>query len=532
MVPVHPHSLQAAPEQTLLDHLTQSVFLKDRDGRFVAVNQAFCAGLGHVRADILGRDDFAFYPRGLAEKYRADDLHILREGKPREVEEQNLQAGELRTVRVVKAPVRGADGKVEGILGIFWDITEQRHLESQLRQAQKMSAVAQLAGGLAHDFNNLLTVVLGNLTLAQIEIARVAALGGSNIVELLHQAEVAGQRSAELTRQLLVFSRRVHPQPRPMAFDDCVRHVLNVVAAPAAIELSAELHAAAALVDIDPGQMQQLVRQLFINAHEEMTQGGSMTVRTDAVTLLPESAAARRAAASPAADGESLILLARHPESRPGEFVRLTISDTGPGVSAEVLEHMFEPFFSTKDAGCGAGLGLAIAASIAKDHDGWLECQSAPGQGTRFDLYIPRLLAPAPAHAPGQPPAATVLIIDDHEVVRTIGRDILERHGYRVFSSGAGPQALDLVRRERDVIDVVLLDWMLSSFDGQTLLTELRLLAPEVPLLLCAAYPTGPAVRAVERYQAAGFVAKPFQAQELLGAVRAALERAAEPVAV
>jgi len=256
-----------------------------------------------------------------------------------------------------------------------------------------------------------------------------------------------------------------------------------------------------------------------------------MTVRTDAVTLLPESAAARRAAASPA-DGESLILLARHPESRPGEFVRLTISDTGPGVSAEVLEHMFEPFFSTKDAGCGAGLGLAIAASIAKDHDGWLECQSAPGQGTRFDLYIPRLLAPAPAHAPGQPPAANVLIIDDHEVVRTIGRDILERHGYRVFSSGAGQQALDLVRRERDVIDVVLLDWMLSSFDGQTLLTELRLLAPEVPLLLCAAYPTGPAVRAVERYQAAGFVAKPFQAQELLGAVRAALERAVEPVAV
>ena len=528
VAPVPFPNLQAAPEQTLLDHLTQSVFLKDRDGLFVAVNQAFCAGLGRDRADILGRDDFAFYPPSLAEKYRADDLHVLQEGLPREAEEQNVQGGVLRTVRVVKSPVRGSDGKIEGILGIFWDVTEQRHLETQLRQAQKMSAIAQLAGGIAHDFNNLLTVVLGNLTLAQLEVGRLAGVEDSNVMELLHQAEAAGQRSAELTRQLLVFSRRVHPQPRQMTFDDCIRHVLAAIATPPGIELNVQLRSAPALAEVDPAQMQQFLRQLLTNAQDAMPQGGTLTVHTESITLVPELGAARQTALN----REVPVFAAKHPESRPGEFVRLSISDTGPGVSAEVLEHMFEPFFSTKGLGCGAGLGLAMAASIAKDHDGWLECQSVPGQGTRFDLYIPRLLAPAPPHPPTRSPTSTVLIIDDHEVVRTIGRDILERHGYRVLSSGAGPQALELVRGERDQINLVLLDWMLSSFDGQTLLTELRLLAPDVPLLLCAAYPTGPAVRAVERYNAAGFVAKPFQAQELLGAVRTALDRAAVPVAV
>jgi PAS domain S-box-containing protein len=518
--------VQAAPEQALLDHLTQSVFLKDREGRFVAVNQAFCAGLGRERAEIIGRDDFAFYPRGLAEKYRADDLQILTEGLPREVEEKNLQGGELRTVRVVKSPVRDRDGQIEGILGIFWDVTEQRQLETQLRQAQKMSAIAQLAGGIAHDFNNLLTVVLGNLTLAQLEVARLE--GASNVLELLHQAEAAGQRSAELTRQLLVFSRRVHPQPRQMTFDDCIRHVLTAITSPAAVELRVQLRSAPALAEVDPAQMQQFLRQLLTNAQDAMSQGGTLTVLSERVTLVPEPAAARRTSQG----GDALVLAAKHPESRPGEFVRLTISDTGPGVSAEVLEHMFEPFFSTKTVGCGAGLGLAMAASIAKDHDGWLECHSAPNQGVRFDLYIPRVLAPLPVHAPTPSTAGTVLIIDDHEVVRTMGRDILERHGYRVVTSGPGPQALDLVRGEGRRIDVVLLDWMVSSFDGQTLVTELRLLAPDVPLVLCAAYPTGPAVRAVERYQAAGFVAKPFQPQELLGAVRTALDRAGEPVAV
>ncbi|MCI0680685.1 MAG: PAS domain-containing protein [Gemmataceae bacterium] len=530
-----------APEQALLDHLTQSVFLKDRDGRFVAVNRAFCAGLGRDRGDVLGRDDFAFYPRGLAEKYRADDLLILLEGTPRGVEEQNLQNGELRTVRVVKSPVRGADGRIEGILGIFWDITEQRRLENQLRQAQKMSAVAQLAGGIAHDFNNLLTVVLGNVTLAQLEIARAVGLDGDHIIELLHHAEAAGQRAAELTRQLLVFSRRLQPRPRHVLFDECIRHALTGVAIPAAIELVQRLEAGAALAVMDPGQMQQLLRQLIRNAHDAMPEGGTLTVQTQAITLVPESACKPTdtddAAAQPAPQSAPqsapqpapppAVEAAQHPESRAGEFVRLRVSDTGAGVSAEVLDHMFEPFFSTKGIGAGTGLGLAVAASIAKDHDGWLECHSAPGQGTRFDLVVPRLVAPLPAVARPPAAAATLVIIDNHEVVRNMGRDILERHGYRVLACGGGAPALELLRRHKDQIGLVIVDWMLSDFDGQTLLTELRLLAPEVPLLLCAAYPTGPAVRAVERCQAAGFVAKPFQVQELLGAVRGALEQAA-----
>jgi len=520
-------AVHAAPEQTLLDQLTQSVFLKDRQGCFVAVNQAFCAGLSRPRADILGQDDFAFYPRGLAEKYRADDQQILREGVALEVEEQNLQGGQLRTVRVVKSPVRSPGGEIQGILCIFWDISEQRCLEAQLRQAQKMSAIAQLAGGIAHDFNNLLTGVLGNLSLAQLELSRAAWPEASAVAELLRHAEAASQRAAELTRQLLIFSRRVQPRPEPASLNDGVRQVLAGFTTRSTICLDTHLDPNLGLVLMDAAQLQQVARHLLGNAQEAMPDGGTLTVQTQNVTLVPEAAAHR-----PLPPGDqALILPVMHPDSRTGEFVRLRVSDTGAGISAEVLEHLFEPFFSTKGLGRGTGLGLAMAASIAKDHDGWLECHSAAGEGTRFDLYVPRLLAPAPARmAEPTTPTATILLIDDHEVVRSIGKNILEHQAYRVLVSGAGEPALDLIRREHKGIDLVLLDWVQSDLDGTVFLTGLRLVAPEIPMLLCAAYPTGPAVRAVEQCGAVGFVAKPFQPHELTRAVRIALEhRAAQP---
>ncbi|MCS7045108.1 MAG: PAS domain-containing protein [Gemmataceae bacterium] len=386
MIPVATAVCLDQPEQMLLDHLTQSVFLKDREGRFVAVNQAFCEGLGRNREEILGRDDFAFYPRVLAEKYRADDARILEEGVPLETEEQNIRNGQWRTVRVVKSPVRGPDGSIQGILGIFWDITEQRQLEAQLRQAQKMTAIAQLAGAIAHDFNNLLTGIAGNLSLACIEIDHLALPVLAHVRRLLSNAEQTTQRAADLTRQLLLFARRLQPQPAPLAVNDLLCDILQEQPLPETIKLSLSLDPALGVVEADAGQLRQAIRHLLIRAREAMPQGGVLTIQTNNVTLVPEAAAHR---AVPA-ERSTIILPPLHADARIGDFVRLRIADTGISIAPDVLDHLFEPFFATKGLSHGTGLGLAIAASIAKDHDGWLECHSGPAEGTRFDLYLPR----------------------------------------------------------------------------------------------------------------------------------------------
>jgi PAS domain S-box-containing protein len=416
--PVVAPAAPAAPEQTLLDHLTQSVFLKDCECRFVAVNQAFCTGLGHPRSAILGRDDFAFYPRGMAEKFRADDLRILREGVTLEVEEQNLLGDQLRTVRVVKAPVRGSDGAIRGLIGIFWDVTETRHLETQLRQAQKLNAVAQLAGGIAHDFNNMLTVVLGNLALAQLELARLAHPETPAIAELLRCAESAGHRAADLTRQLLLFSRRAQPRLEPASLNDCVQQILAAFPLGQAIQVAQHLESKLNRCQLDVGQIKQAVRQLLANAHDAMPQGGALLVQTQNVTLIPESAAHR-----PQPPGLTTVIApVMHPDARTGEFVRLRISDAGPGMSPDVLAKRFEQFESAKGLGRGPGLSLAMVASIAKDHEGWIEWHSAPGQGTRFDLYLPRMFAPATAPAAPEDDSAPILRIEDRKAARKLGR--------------------------------------------------------------------------------------------------------------
>jgi PAS domain S-box-containing protein len=514
-------TVHAAPEQTLLDHLTQSVFLKDRQGRFVAVNQAFCAGLSRPRSDILGQDDFAFYPRGLAEKYRADDQQVLRDGATREVEEQNLQNGQLRTVRVVKSPVRGADGQIQGILGIFWDITEQRRLEAQLRQAQKMAAVAQLAGGIAHDFNNLLTGILGNLSLAQMELGRASWAEASGIAELLQLAETASQRAAELTRQLLIFSRRVQPRPEPASLNDGIRQILAGYSLSSTIRLHTDFDPDLGLVMVDAIQVQQLLRHLLGNAQEAMPDGGTLVVQTNNAIVTDEDADD-----TPLPFGSPPLLLpGKHPDRRRGEFVRLRVSDTGVGISADVLEQLFEPFFSTKGLGRGTGLGLAMAASIAKDHGGWLECHSGAGAGTRCDLFLPRL--PAPSSQQTVEPAtfpATILFVDNHEVMHGIGKAILEHHGYCVRVCAGGESALELIQRQHAGINLVLLDWAPSDPNADAFLTALRLIAPALPVLLCVAGPTAPANRAAAKCGVAGFVTKPFIAEELTRAVRTALQ--------
>jgi PAS domain S-box-containing protein len=497
--------------RNLIENLSQSIFLKDSDLRFRLVNKPFCEGLGLPEYDIIDRNDYDFFPTHLADKYRADDIEVLRTGRRLETEEQCLLQGKVRTVCTVKTPVRDETNKVIGVLGVFWDITDQRNLEAQLRQAHKMEAVGQLAGGIAHDFNNLLTGILGNLSLA---LADLPTTHPSH--ELLANAEVAALRAAELTRQMLGFSRRTPLLPRPVDLNACIDETVRLLRRTFDPRLSVLTRCPRDLwpVRADPGQMSQVLMNLCLNARDAMPEGGQLVLETANVTL-------------------DAMQLARSLDGRPGDYVRLRVSDTGCGMTAEVRERIFEPFFTTKEPGKGTGLGLAMVFGIIKVHSGWIDCRSENGQGTTFEIFLPRLMSVPIVEIPvvvAPPPAPnggheTILLADDEDVVNRLGQAILERQGYRVFNAADGAEAVAIYRQRPSEIDLVILDLAMPRLSGPETLKELRKLNPAVQVLISSGYSSEEDMRAVEREGVVGFVAKPYRPAELARQVRLALDR-------
>jgi PAS domain S-box-containing protein len=518
--------------RSLTENLEQCIFLKDSELRFSAVNRRFCESVGLSEAELIGKNDADLYPADLAAKYQADDRRVLAEGRRLELEEQNPAAGKLRTVRVVKTPVKDADGKNVGVLGIFWDVSEQRLLEDQLRQAQKMEAVGQLAGGVAHDFNNLLTVVLGNVEL----LRHVLPAEGPNH-KLLEETQKAALRATELTSKMLGFSRRTTLRLEPLDLNAAVEETFGLLRH--TIDRRIVLTSRAAdepwLVHADAAQMNQVLMNLCLNARDAMPEGGTLAVETANVVL--DNAAARR-----------------HLEARPGEFVRLSVTDTGEGIAPETMPHIFEPFFTTKQPGKGTGLGLAMVFGIVNQHQGWIECTSpyAPdalgrepgaraagdnnhaGQraaGARFDIYLPRYL-PKIVVETARPPVMngaacagreTVLLVDDEPMIRNLGRTILQAFGYSVQLAEDGVEAVEMYRREQRRIDLVILDLMMPRLSGQDAFRQLLKINPHVRVLFASGY-SGEPIFGPEGERALGFLAKPYRPDDLARAVRAALD--------
>ncbi len=360
-------------DRTILDHLPHCVFLKDRRLRFVAANRAFCASVGTAEDDILGHDDFALYPRPLAESYRNTEWRVLEEGTARDGFEDRPLAGQLRITQVVKTPVRDSAGTVTGLLGVFWDVTDQRRLEVQLRQRQKMEAVVQLAGGIAHDFNNLLTGIFGNLFLIRAGLSASGSPDVTLLQEHLSSAERIGRRAAELVGQLLTFARRMQPQPEVLDLNQAVSETMRALRPSLSAGITLEVLLGPDLwpVQADDGQIRRVLLNLCANARDAMPQGGRLRVETTNVSL--NAAAARE-----------------YLDGQPGDYVRVRVSDTGDGIAPDVLPRIFDPFFTTKDLGKGTGLGLAMALGIVKEHQGWITGRSQLGQGSLFEVYLPR----------------------------------------------------------------------------------------------------------------------------------------------
>jgi PAS domain S-box-containing protein len=416
--------------------------------------------------------------------------------------------GTVLDVQISTAPLRDRDGAVIGVIGMVADVSEQRRLETQLRMAQKMEAVGLLAGGVAHDFNNLLTAIKGFASLLH-----MALPPGEESAEFADEIGKAADRAAALTAQLLAFSRRQLLRPEPIDLNERVRgleRMLGLLVSEGG-ELSLELDPSLGLVLADPGQLEQVILNLAVNARDAIAShvAGRITIATSNVTLREEFTGWRVAPA-------------------PGDYVRLDVRDNGVGMDAVTQARIFDPFFTTKAAGQGTGLGLATVYGIAKQSGGYVWVKSALAQGSTFSLFLPRAIA-----APRKTAIASladgrtdelVLLVEDEDGVRRVARRALEVHGFRVLEAANGAEALAIAGQHP--VRLLLTDVMMPDLLGPDVAAAVHQILPGLPVLYMSGH-ADEVVREGLLDPSVPFLAKPFTPSQLVQRVRQVLDAAA-----
>ena len=380
--------------------------------------------------------------------------------------------------------------------------------EEQVRQSQKMEAVGRLAGGVAHDFNNILTAILSYSDFL-IEALPANDPRGDDAREIRR----AARRATTLTGQLLAFSRRQVHQPRPLDLNVVIKEFSKILARVIGEDVKLEMEFCEGLgtIKADPGQVEQVIMNLVVNASDAMPHGGTITLSTKNVTV---------------SDPETRP----HPQLRAGSYVALQVCDTGVGMDAATMKHIFDPFFTTKESGKGTGLGLATVYAIAERSGGVVGVHSAPGEGAEFTVYLPRVDAAAEHYASGAnlplPPRGheTVLFVEDDDAVRQLGHRIMERHGYTVIVARDGKEALERARRYADDIDLLITDVVMPNVGGKRLADAIAAQRPGIRVIYQSGYAAGEIDKRGELDMEMAFLQKPFTAQTLLLKIREVLD--------
>jgi PAS domain S-box-containing protein len=499
--------------KSLVDCLPQSIFRKSLDGTFTFANQRFCAGLGRSAAEILSKTDFDFYPRDLAAKYRHDDQHVIETRQLLHTEEEHVLPDGKRTfVEVVKSPVYDAAGRVIGTQAIFWDITERKLLHEQLLNSQRMEAVGHLAAGVAHDFRNLLTAIIGNMALAEDQVTGPARA-------LVADTLKASHRAIALVNQLLTFSRKTPVAITAVELSPVINEVVDIARKTFDRRIDIRLHMRNGVRALaDPGQIHQAVLNLLINARDALDEGRR-----------PSAAAFIEVTMEPATINAAYC--AQHLEARPGQYARIAVADTGVGMDRETQRRIFDPFFTTKEVGKGTGLGLATTYGIVQQHGGWIEVNSEVGRGTTIAFYLPLDRAAAAvdqakpaAEAPLTGGTETVLLVDDEEIVRQVGRRILERYGYTVVEAHDGQGAVELYRKRGGEFQLVILDLSMPRLSGEEALTHLWLHNSAIKVIVASGFFTDADAERLRKKGAAALVGKPFRVADMVRTVRQVLD--------
>jgi two-component system, cell cycle sensor histidine kinase and response regulator CckA len=495
----------------MLDTVQVIAVVLDTSGRVTFCNQYLNQLTGWSRDELIGRDWFeACVPAALRAQGRGFfEASLAGDDSGGGDHEFPIAGrdGSLREISWQSTVLREPSGRVVGTASFGRDVTEQRQLEAQYRQAQKMEAVGQLAGGIAHDFNNLLQVITGYAALGLADVTPTEPLH----VELM-EIRRASERASALVRQLLAFSRRQKIERRPLDLNDAVADLLKMLGRVIGEDIELEFAPGERLHPVlaDAGLLEQVLMNLCVNARDAMPGGGRVRITSENVTVGREFVEQR-------AWGQE------------GEYVLLTVTDTGPGIPPGLHDRIFEPFFTTKEVGKGTGLGLATVYGIVKQHEGMIEVARDTAPGASFRIYLP--VAPgAVAESAGDaiPEKVaggheTILLAEDEELVRNLAVRVLERAGYRVLVARDGEAALEIVEAQAKEIDLALIDVVMPKVSGRDVCLRLRAMRPDVPVVFCTGYSRQVLDESWIPDEGVELLVKPYEPKALLHRVRTRL---------
>ncbi len=498
----------------LFDNASENIAMVDQEGTFILMNNAMAKSLGGTPGEFSGKTIQYVFPKNVADERMLEISKVFETGKA-DVSEAMipLHDGE-HCFQTSRQPVRNESGDITGVLILASDITEekqakeqQKKLQEQLNQSQKMEAIGRLAGGVAHDFNNVLCVITGNaaLTLKDPSV-------GEPLRKSIEEISVAADRAADLTRQLLTFSRKQVIAPKVIDLSQLVEsmHPMLLRLIGEDIILKTLPKEQLGRVRIDPSQVQQIVLNLAINARDAMPDGGELFIETADIRL-----------------DENYC--EKHANVTPGSYVMLAVSDTGIGMDSETQSMIFEPFFTTKEQGHGTGLGLATVFGIVEQNGGRVEVYSEPEEGTSFKLYFPSVDEPAESLIPPPVPEApagkeTVLVVEDEDMVRRMAMRLLKSLGYTVLAVGSGKEALALAKSHEGPIDLLLTDVVMPRMNGRELATKITKIRPEIKVLYASGYTKNVIARHGVLDEGVQFVSKPYTLEMIGVRVRDVLD--------
>ena len=545
---------------SIIEHIPAMVFVKNAETlRYERFNRAGEELTGLSREDMLGKDDHALFPPDEALFFQQKDREVLAGRRLVDIPEEPLTTPDgVRWLHTKKIPILAPSGEPRYLLGISEDITDRktaderrieahrqlerrvderttelqrlnddlreqiavreraeealRRSEEELRQSQKMEAIGRLAGGIAHDFNNLLSIILSYSAMMMDALSPEDPLRAD-----AEQIAIAGQRARDLTRQLLAFSRRQMMRPEVLDLAEIVRGVEPMLRRVLGedVELTISLAQPTPLVKADPGQLQQIIMNLVVNARDAMPEGGQLWIETADVTLDEERVRGQMAAGA-----------------RPGPHVCLTVSDTGVGLDEETRARIFEPFFTTKPRGKGTGLGLSTVLGIVQQSGGHVTVESTPDEGAAFRVFLPHTSearsAPAPAREPRPPTARrgseTVLLVEDEGQLRVLARDIMRGAGYQVLDAPNAAEAIKLSQRHAGPIHLLVTDVVMPHIGGRELARRLAAERPRMRVLYMSGYTDDAIVQHGTVDPSIAFLPKPLTPDTLLGKVRETLD--------